>query len=128
MDFKNLSDCELAEIMVNYINRVAHLQYMIANYLDGTGNGAITAEHIKNVYRQLKSEIREDAHYLSLQRNSKGSNMYMYYFKPSILGADAYGFTVSVNAPVDGRMFSCVEEAHYRMRKYHSLEVWGSMM
>ena len=30
MDYKNLSDSELASIMVNYINRVEHLQELIA--------------------------------------------------------------------------------------------------
>ena len=128
MDFKNMSDSELATIMVNQISRTAHLKTIIARYLDGSDNGCVQAERIKNEYKQLKEEIREDAKYLDSVRNSKGSDLYMHYFRPSIRSAAAYGFTVPVNAAINQKMFSAVEEAHYRLRKYHSLEEWGNLM
>jgi len=128
MDFKNMTDSELATIMVNQINRTSHLKTMIARYLDGSDRGSIQAERIKNEYKQLKEEIREDANYLDAAKNSLGSDLYMYYFRPSIRGSAAYGFTVPVNAAINQKMYSAVEEADYRLRKYHTLEDWGKLM
>lgn len=60
MDYKNLSDSELASIMVNYINRVEHLQEMIAGYIDSFNHGSIQQDRIKDEYRRLKYELREN--------------------------------------------------------------------
>ena len=35
MDFKKMTDSELAKVMVNYIGRVEHLQSIISWYLQG---------------------------------------------------------------------------------------------
>lgn len=128
MDFKNMSDSELATIMVNQINRTEHLKMMIARYLDGSDRGSISSDSIKNEYRRLKEEIRHDADYLDKIKNASGSALYMHYFRPSICGAATYGFTVPVNATINQRMYSAVEEANYRLRKYHSLEAWGELI
>lgn len=128
MDFNNLSDSELATIMVNRISRTAHLKMLIARYLDGSNRGRIPAENIENEYRQLKEENRRDADYLDKAKNANGSDLYMYYFRPSIRNAAAYGFNVSVNAAINQKMYSAVEEAHYRLCKYHPLEDWENLM
>lgn len=128
MDYKNLSDSELATIMVNYINRVGHLKELIAGYIDNVNHGSIQPDRIKDEYRRLKAELREDADYLDLVRNQNGSQLYMGYFSPSIREASAWGFTVPVNHRVDYQMFSAVEEAHYKLTKYYSLEEWGALM
>ena len=128
MDYKNMSDSELATIMVNQINRTAHLQMIIARYLDGSDHGSIPAENIKNEYRQLKQEICKDADYLDKTKNANGSDLYVYYFRPSIRNAAAFGFTVPVNSAINQKMYSAVEEAHYRLCKYHSLEEWGKLI
>ena len=128
MDYKNLSDSELATIMVNYINRVGHLKELIAGYIDNVNHGSIQPDRIKDEYRRLKAELREDADYLDLVRNQEGSQLYMGYFSPSIREASAWGFTVPVNHRVDYQMFSAVAEAHYKLTKYYSLEQWGALM
>ena len=47
MDYKNMSDSEIANVMVNYINRVAHLKRVISNYIDESDGRSIPAERIK---------------------------------------------------------------------------------
>lgn len=84
MEYKEMTDTELAQIMVNYITRTEHLCRLISNYLDGSDRGTIPAERIKEEYKQLKYELRDDAHYLDLSKNRKGSKLYMFFFSPSI--------------------------------------------
>ena len=128
MDYKNVPDSELASVMVSYINRVKHLKEMIGRYLDRSDSGYVRAEQIKAEYRQLKYELREHADYLYLSRNRNGSALYVGSFAPSIREAAACGFTVPVNAAVNQQMYSAVEEAYYKLRKYKSLEEWGNLM
>lgn len=126
MNFKEMTDSELANVMVNYIGRVEHLQYIISRYLQG--NDCISASQIKDEYARLKGELREDSHYLSLKQNSKGGDLYKGAFEPSIREAAAFGFTVPVNANVNQMMFNAVAEAHYKLTKYNSLEEWASLL
>ncbi len=126
MDFKIMTDSELANIMVNYIGRIENLLDIIGRYLEGNDN--ISAEKIKSIYADLKEELREDGHCLRLERNRNGSSLYMGAFAPSIREAAASGFNVSTNSTINQRMYSAVEEAHYKLTKYHSLEEWGSLI
>lgn len=128
MDFKNMSDAELASVMVNYINRVAHLRDLVGRYIDGTDGGNMSADRIRDLYKQLKDELREDAKYLDLVRNYNGSTLYMGAFRPSIREAAAFGFTVPVNRAINQQFFSAVADAHYKLTKIYSLEEWGNMM
>lgn len=64
MDFKIMTDSEIANIMVNYIGRIENLLDIIGGYLEGNDN--ISAEKIKRIYADLKEELREDGHYLKL--------------------------------------------------------------
>ena len=128
MDFKNMRDSELASVMVNYITRVSHLQDLVGRYIDGTDGGAVPANRIKDLYKQLKDELREDANYLDLVRNSNGSNLYMCAFRPSIREAAAFGFTVPVNRAINQQFFGAVADAYYKLTKIYSLDEWGSLM
>ncbi len=121
-----MADSELASIMVNYIGRIENLLDIIGRYLEGNDN--ISAEKIKRIYAELKEELREDGHYLRLERNRDGSSLYMGAFVPSIREAAASGFNVSTNSTINQRMYSAVEEAHYKLTKYHSLEEWGNLI
>ena len=47
MDYKNMPDSELANVMVNYINRIVHLERLISNYMNGLDDRNIPAEKIK---------------------------------------------------------------------------------
>ncbi|MBR5273222.1 MAG: hypothetical protein IKU25_07525 [Clostridia bacterium] len=128
MDYKNIPDSELASVMVNYINRIKHLKEMISCYLGRSDRGYVKADQIKAEYKELKIKLRDDADYLSLSRNRNGSILYTNAFAPSIREAAAFGFTVPVNAAVNQQMYSAVEEAHYKLRKYKSLEEWRALI
>ena len=128
MDYKNMSDSELAVVMVNYINRVDHLKQLISNYIDGSDCGSMSEARIKEEYAQLKKEIRDDADYLYLKRNRDDRPIYMGAFLPSIREAAAFGFTVPINHRVDQQMFSTVADAHYKLTKYYTLEEWGAII
>lgn len=128
MDYKNMSDSELAVVMVNYINRVAHLKRLISNYIDDSERSSMSAAQIKEEYAQLKKEIRDDADYLYLKRNRDDRPIYMGAFLPSIREAAAFGFTVPINHRVDQQMFSTVADAYYKLTKYYTLEEWGAII
>lgn len=126
MDFKVMQDSELAKVMINYIGRVENLMDIIGRYLEG--KDCISADRIRKEYALLKEELREDAHYLGLKRNDRGSLLYMGEFAPSIKEAAAWGFNVSVNSAVDQKMYNAVSEAYYKLIKYNSFEEWGSLL
>lgn len=127
MDYKNMTDVELANIMINQISRVSHLLNIIRIYLEQKQNSIIPVERIKEEYKTLKNEFKEDYNYLRLSKNQKGSYIYMSKFAPSIKEAYAEGFVVPSNSKVDFKMFSTVETAHYKLNKYYSLEEWGKV-
>ena len=126
MRYNEMSDSELAEIMVNYIGRVENLQNIIGRYLDG--NGSIPSERIKKEYKNLKEELRQDAHEVSLKKNNQGSSLYVGTFVPSIREAATWGFDVHSNNEVNDKMYRAVEEALYKLTKHYSREEWGSFM
>lgn len=128
MDFKNMSDSELARVMVNYISRVEHLAYLISKYIQGVNREYIHEESIREEYKSLKYELRKDANYLWLARNRDGSQLYKSAFSNSIREAAAWGFTVPVNHRIDQRMFGSVSDAHYKLTKYYTLEQWVELI
>lgn len=121
MELKQMSDQQLAQRMVNYIERLEKLMHEISNYIElkdaDTG-------YIKCEYRALKEAIRADSDYVRKQRNQNGSQLYVYYFMPYIKEADAFGFMVPVNGRIDSKMFSAVSEAHYKLTKCWRLDEW----
>ena len=76
----------------------------------------------------MKVELRRDASYVRLKRNSEGSTLYRGAFVPSIREAAAYGFFVSSNSTVNSSMYNAVAEANYKLNKYYSLEEWGTFI
>ena len=77
MEYKYMTDSELALIMVNYINRIEHLRNLIGTYLDSVDSRCIQPIQIKEIYKQLKYELRDDYKYLDLSRNKQGSRIYI---------------------------------------------------
>ena len=92
------------------------------------GNRNFTPDMIRRDYSTLKNELREDAHYLELDRNYHGSELYMGIFSPSICGAATWGFTVPVNGKIDQEMYDAVSTASYKLQKHMTLEEWGALM
>ena len=126
MDYNKKPDSELARIMVSYIGRIENLQGIVGRYLDG--NDSISSSQIRREYSQIKNELREDARLVKLKRNYHGSDLYKGAFVPSISEASAFGFCVPSTSKIDYRMYGAVEEAHYKLTKYYSLEEWGEML
>ena len=126
MDYNYMTDSQLAGIMVSYIGRVDNLQGIIGRYLNG--NETISSLKIRKDYSQLKDELREDARRVKLKKNYQGSDLYREAFVPSISEAAACGFCVPTNSKINYRMYSAVEEAHYKLTKYCSLEEWGELI
>jgi len=128
MDFKNMNDSELASVMADYIKRVSHLEDLISRYLNASECNRICSERIKELYKQLKNELHEDAKYLSLARNELGSTLYTAFFAPSICEASAYGFSVPVNHRIDDKMFESVYIAHCKLTDYYDLDEWENLI
>lgn len=126
MGYNQMTDSELAGIMVNYIGRVNNLQGILGRYLEGNDN--ISSLQIRRVYAQLKDELREDARLVKLKKNYQGSDLYKGAFVPSISEAAAFGFCVPTNRKIDYIMYSAVEEARYKLTKYCSLEEWEKFL
>ena len=126
MHYNEMTDAELANVMVNYIVRVNHLQNIISDYLNGNDN--ISSLQIKKEYEKLKVELREDAHDLGLRKNYHGSALYKEVFVPSIKEAAAFGFGVPIHGTVNQLMYNSVAEACYKLTKYYSLEEWGGFL
>lgn len=126
MNYNQMRDEGLARIMVNYIGRVKHLQCIIGRYLEDNKN--ISSLQIRREYAQIKDELREDARLVRLKKNYQGSDLYRGAFVPSICEAAAFGFVVPTNSKIDYKMYSAVEEAHYKLTKYYSLEEWGTFL
>ena len=118
MEYRNLADEELIEIINGYIHRLEKLQAMIADFLKPTRECGVQAVSIYDEYKLLKEEIREISHYVGLVRNKKGSSLYTTVFRPAFQGASAYGMLVPASASINGKMLNAVEEAHYRLNKY----------
>lgn len=125
MDYKNMSDSELAAIMVSYIDRVEHLMNTIGMYLNDRN---ISQETIRGEYSILKNELKKVAHYVGLVKNQQGSDLYRGCFIPSISEAVAEGLGIRVNGKVNQAMYHAVEEAWDKLQKYKSLKEWKKLV
>jgi len=126
VELKNMTDKELAQRMVNYIEQLENLMYDVSDILHNKlPIEPYRVENIRSIYRRLKEDIKADAHYVSLLRNEKhGNNLYNNFFEPSIRGASAFGFVSPTNSVLNQKFFSSIEEAHYKLTKYHGLDEW----
>jgi len=126
IELKYLSEPELAARMVNYIERLKTLMGEVSNILNNRRRiEPYVQEQIRNSYKELKEEIKADAHYVSLVRNERhGNNLYCAFFVPSVQEAAAFGFTVPTNGSINHGFYSAIEEAHYKLTKYYDLDEW----
>lgn len=105
------SDQELKKRLVNYIEKTEEIMDMIDRRED--------KDVIREEYKKLKTEIREEAHRVDLlDTRKRAGNFENAYYRPSIMGASAWGFSVNTNANVDIKMYLALEEARYRLTKY----------
>ena len=126
VELKNMTDKELARRMVKYIEQLENLMCDVSEIRNNKSPiEPYRVENIRDIYRKLKEDIKADAHYVGLERNKKrGHNLYNSFFDPSIREASAFGFTSPTNSAINHKFFSSIEEAHYKLTKYHGLDEW----
>lgn len=125
-DLKRMTDQQLAERMVYYIESTQNLMSEIDKVLLGQGNPVIRNQVYEN-YKRLKKELREDKHYLKLNINSRkdaNAELYNNFVKPSICDAAIFGFCAPSNCKISRKMYEAVSDAHYQLTKYHLLDEW----
>ena len=132
-ELKYLSDRELAARIVGYIERFDELDSMLSETSKNKNfpQSSCEVQLIQLRYSQLKEELCADAKYLNTgksQRQDSNTNLYDAFFRPSICEAAAYGLKTPVNSHNLSKLAAAVEEAKYRITKYHSLAVWKSSM
>ncbi len=117
MELKYLTEDEIFERKEMYLKRLNYLMRNISDYLE-THDSAL-GYRISEEYRAIKEDIRDEAKYLDCKKNdiSRISKIHQAY-SSGIRGASAFGLTVRSNGKIDQRMFSAVEEAHYRLNKF----------
>ena len=109
------SDNELREMLITFIEDANRIMCKIENEIDPL--------EIKEDYKNLKKKVKDEAHRVDLQDNRKNATEFeKRYYTPAVQGASAWGFTVSTNSKVNKDMYRAVEEAHYKLSKYISLE------
>ena len=126
-DLKKMSDNELAQRMLNYIDQARTLMQCISDFLERK-TPRPSRDKIVVAYKQLKEAIKTDAHYVDLVRNrASKSRVYTNIFICSIAEASAFGFTSPTNSQINHSLFSSVEVAHYKLTKYYSREKWSAV-
>ena len=58
MDYKNMTDEELANIIINQIGRVSHLLNLIRIYIEQKEICSIPEEKIKEEYKKLRVNLK----------------------------------------------------------------------
>lgn len=109
------TDKELIKKQIDFIERTEQIMNMIDNKEN--------ENCIREEYKKLKECIKDEAHRVRLQVNQRQASKFeQMYYAPSIREANAWGFDVKSNARVSRDMWRAVEEAHYKLSKYISLE------
>lgn len=127
MELDELSNKEIAQRMVDYIKRVNKLMDIISPYLNSYKRCS-EKDFILSEYKLLKDSIREDAHWLDLQRNdNKDNSILQKQFRWSIPEAAAFGFTAPTNSRIDYKLYHSLAEAKYKLTKFVSLKEWEEL-
>lgn len=114
--FRQMPIKQIIERKNKYLDRLEKLHDNIILYMDGDNK---QKNNIRSEYSALKEEIRCEAHYLDKQQNSimdvsDEHNAYEW----GIIEANAFGFGVKINAPINQMMLNAVLEAEYKINKY----------
>lgn len=115
-ELKNMTDYELAQRIQSFRSRLDALMKKVTAYMDdGTGS----KDDILDTYKTIKAEVKADAHYVDLIDNRKGRAEHYRDFTGAVSEAAAFGFTAPTNSAINRKLFSAIEEAHYKLGKCH---------
>ena len=119
MEFSKMTDDELLERVYDYIHRLNQLMLLINRYQDGKIE---LYPDIRADYSCLKSEMKEDAHYLRLKENKTGiANNYL-LFSAALIEAGIKGFSARISSKVDqkfvGSIYDAEDYLQYHLKHY----------
>ncbi|MGE5496011.1 MAG: hypothetical protein ACM3S4_12005 [Burkholderiales bacterium] len=127
MELDKLTDKEIAQRMVDYIERVDRLISRITPYLSSYKR-CPEKDLILVEYKLQKDSIREDAHWLDLRRNyNRDNSLLQTYFRWTIPEVAACGLMAPTNSDINLKLLNSLAEARYRLQKHLSLEKWGKL-
>lgn len=127
-DLKNMTDSELAELMIDLIKRVKLLYQQLTDYFEYGKTSKKTSKTIRESYKQLKSECQEYYHYVHLRRNWDGSELYEAVVSPALSEAFAKGFECDKNNKISLALLNAVSDAEFYLTYYKSLEEWEKIL
>lgn len=123
-ELKSMSNKELANIMIDYYDRIINLIDKACLYKD---NKNTDKDGILREYKDLKESIRKDSHYVSLLRNQTNNNIVYSVFSQSISEAAAYGLLKPTNSPINQKFIDTLLESRYKLTKHYSRNKWGEL-
>lgn len=126
MNLLKATERELLLRAKSYFDRIIKLEINVSGYLSGNRE---KENLIKEEYRKLKQEIRDEAKFFQAEKNSimdisRTHNCY----QAGIEECAAHGFETKANGKITQKMFNSLEEAEYRLAKYVTdLEEWREL-
>lgn len=127
-DLKNMTDSELAELMIDLIKRVKLLHQQLIDYFEYGKTSKEISKTIRESYRELKSECQEYYHYIHLRRNWNGSELYEAFVSPALSETFVKGFECDKNSKISLALLSSVSDAEFYLTYYKSLEEWEKIL
>lgn len=127
INYYKITDQELAKRAYSYIDRLEALGNKISQVWYQHRQG-INKQEIREEYKLLKQQIREESHDIQLSVNGKKNPTKLFRcYKASIVEASAFGLTVPTNGSINQIMGNAVEEAHYKLTKFIDKKEWGKI-
>ena len=123
MQYHKASDPDLAMIMISLLSRSRALMDRISEYL-ADEKDCNSEEEIKYMYATIKTELHDIAKHVNQLRFSKGSELYASSFRLSVIEASAYGMLPRIGSKITSKLYSAVEEVHYRLSKHCKFTDW----
>lgn len=115
-ELKDMTQKVLANRILEYIERLEFLMSTISSFR-GKEMKAEDREHILCEYKDLKTAIRADAHYVGIDRNKNRNDIFYTTISRNLAEAAAWGFISPVNSLINAKLHSSIEEAHYKLSK-----------
>ncbi len=124
-DLLKLSNQELAKRMLNYLTRIEDISQMISSHLNDKKR--IDKNFVRNEYASIKTAIRDDAHFIALQRNEAHFDLPVKdRYKWAVEEASAY-FDAPINCKDMHRIQMTLFEVEYKLTKHTDFQEWQTL-
>lgn len=105
IELKEMSDTELAKHIINYTDQVIQLMGRVESALKNKPTASENAA-IRTEYKNLKTSIKYDKHYVELTRNKQNESVFYKVISSIIVETAVSAFTAKVNSKVDDNMLT----------------------